>query len=364
MIQGFPSGPSTASYSIDGGSPVTFTINGLYLGTTTRFQQVFFETDTLSMGRHNISVRYLGASTPLVLSYLRIQNGDVIFSGSDVPPPPVIGNHDQSNSTTTGDHDKSSSNTGVIVGGAVGGVALIVLLIIIFFLLRKLKKRRRAKQLMNIDDDGPVSHPAPYPMAEATPFIQHPERPTSMAYTNTTLTPAASPSPSAMTNFSMQQNSRPLSGNNTMMQPQRMSNQTFGAAASGVNSNPDGFDPKRSSQALAQLYDPSVANQYSSGVAAYASASSSSSGPPPQQSGSSDSARDEKRRLQYHYENNENLTVLAPPPAHYGSSSAAAMMGGSSQEPQLVHHQDSGIRMGANTGSQQFVDVPPSYTPQ
>jgi hypothetical protein len=372
MLQGFPSGPSTATYSIDGASPVTFTINGLNLGATTRFQQVFFETDTLPMGKHNISVRYLGSSSPLVLEYLRIQNGDVVFSGSDIPPP-VIGDQGQSNTTTTDDDDKPSSHTGVIVGGAVGGVALLVLLVIIFFLLRKLKQRRRAKQLTNIDDDGPVSHT--YPMAEAAPFIQHqhPERPTSMAYTNTNTatTPAVSPSPSAMTNFTMQQSSRPVSGQTSysnLMRPQRMSTQTFGGAAAGVN---NGFDAKRSSQALSQLYDPNVANQYAAGssVAGYASTSSSSGPPPPpppQSGGSVDSAREEKRRLQFHYENNNNPTVLAPPPAPYGSSSVAMAVGPpppmDGQEPHLVHHQDSGVRMGA--AGPQFVDVPPSYTPQ
>ncbi|KAJ2923223.1 hypothetical protein H1R20_g13870, partial [Candolleomyces eurysporus] len=369
MLSGFPTGASGATYSIDGGSPVTFTIPGLSLGGATRFQQVFFETDTLPMGEHNISVQYLGASSPLVLQYLIIQNGDIMLNGNT--PPPSVGDIEPSKT----DKHHEGSHTGVIVGGAIGGVALLVLLAIIFFLLRKLKQRRVAKQLTNIDDDGPTS-PADHrtAMAEAIPFISqsHPERPTSMAYTNTT--PGVSPSPSALTNFSMQQSARPLSGqtsNSALMQPQRMSTHTFSSAGAGAN---DGVNAQRSSQALAQLYDPSVASQFgagaSTGYAATVGASTSSSGPPPPPSGSSvDSAREEKRRLQYHYENNNNPTVLAPPPSlpNYGSSSAAMASGSGGppvdgQEPTLVHHQDSGIRMGAP--SPQFVDVPPSYTPQ
>ncbi|KAJ2930702.1 hypothetical protein H1R20_g6396, partial [Candolleomyces eurysporus] len=366
MLSGYPSGTSSATYSIDGGAPVTFNITGL-LGGAARRQQVIFETDTLSMGKHNISVQYLGASSPLVLDYLIIQNGDVILDG-DTPPPTLGDYHPETKKHEGGSH------TGVIVGGAIGGVALLVLLAIIFFLLRKLKRRRAAKQLMNIDDDGPTS-PADHrtAMAEAIPFISqsHPERPTSMAYTNTT--PGVSPSPSALTNFSAQQSARPLSGqtsNSALMQPQRMSTNTFNSAGPGVN---DGFNAQRSSQALAQLYDPSVTSQFgagtSTGYAATVGASTSSSGPPPPPSGSSvDSAREEKRRLQYHYENNNNPTVLAPPSSqNYGSSSAAMASGSGGppvggQEPTLVHHQDSGIRMGAP--SPQFVDVPPSYTPQ
>ncbi|RXW11825.1 hypothetical protein EST38_g14030 [Candolleomyces aberdarensis] len=147
-----------------------------------------------------------------------------------------------------------------------------------------------------------------------------------------------------------------------------MAAHTFSSAFPGVN---DGFDAQRSSQALAQLYGPSVTHQFgagtSTGYAAAFGASTSSSGPPAPPSWSPvDSAREETRRWQYHYGNNKNPTVLAPPSlSNYGSSSAAMASGSggsavNGEEPTLVRHKHNRVRMGVP--AQQFVDVPPSYT--
>ncbi|KAF6763609.1 hypothetical protein DFP72DRAFT_800865, partial [Ephemerocybe angulata] len=141
MVAGYPSGASQGSYSIDGGSPTTFDIPGNFGSWSTQYQQVFFETQTLTREKHNITVKFLGAAAPLFLEYLTVQNGDLVFTGNDKLPA-SIGDHDKGG--YDGDEHPHSS-TGVIVGGVLGGVALIVLIVVIFFLWRKLQQRRRIK---------------------------------------------------------------------------------------------------------------------------------------------------------------------------------------------------------------------------
>ena len=164
MLSGYPSGPSTGTYSIDGGPPVSFNISGLLFDWTTRYQQPIFSTPTLSPGQHNITVKYLGSSTPLNLEYLLVQDGDILFTGAGAPPNmDVIDGH--------GVAGNGGTSKGVIIGAAVGGVAFLGLLVVIFFLLRTLR-RRRALRIFPIDSSPTDAHPPKNHNFEAAPFMR------------------------------------------------------------------------------------------------------------------------------------------------------------------------------------------------
>lgn len=50
---------TTATYFIDGHSPVTVQLNGALANTSTiQYNQIFFQTDQLAPGNHKLDVRY------------------------------------------------------------------------------------------------------------------------------------------------------------------------------------------------------------------------------------------------------------------------------------------------------------------
>ncbi|KAF9037559.1 hypothetical protein BJ165DRAFT_1353349, partial [Panaeolus papilionaceus] len=74
----FPHGSSAGTYVIDGGTPQAFGLRGLPGGgdPMEQYNQVFFQTPTLSPGQHRLEVTFRGDDTvtPLSLDYLIVQN--------------------------------------------------------------------------------------------------------------------------------------------------------------------------------------------------------------------------------------------------------------------------------------------------
>lgn len=355
MQSGYPSGSSRGRYSIDNGPAAEFTIEGLLLDGTTRFQQLIFETPDMPMGSHNLSVTYLGASTPLILEYMLVQGGDLVFTGN--PPPPS--NPAGDNKTAASDNDSPHKvSTAVIVGAVVGGVAFLLLIGLVIFLVRKLKRRRQVTILHGIDgEDEPGVVKILNHTVEATSFM-HSMSPA--AATNTSLPASPAPSMGTVTTTTATPGiSRPYSqGGSSML------------SAGGTSS----CHPHHSMLSYVSASDEKalLASRHASS-SAYAYHTTTT-----QQVGMSSAGYDPRLRIV------ESTYAGSMTDSQRGSSNEKArlaqgmgplavvnadVMAGHSDPPlgiSLIHHQDSGVRLpgpSAATG-QQFVDIPPSYTVQ
>ena len=74
-----PTAATTATYSIDGGKPVAFNLNGAAAQSinNVEYNQVFFQTPQLAAGKHTLQVVYQGnaQTAPLTLVILETQGG-------------------------------------------------------------------------------------------------------------------------------------------------------------------------------------------------------------------------------------------------------------------------------------------------
>ncbi|KAF9524778.1 hypothetical protein CPB83DRAFT_797422 [Crepidotus variabilis] len=142
----FSSNPTSASYTIDGGTPVVLTVTGPsgMEVLSTSFNQKLFQTPDLPMGRHKLSVVYHGNdhTAPLSLGYLVVQNG----TGSI----PDLSNAD-------GVRTPKKRNVGAIVGGVLSGLVFIIVLVLGFRFIQKRKRqrqiRRHRKKYSNLERD-------------------------------------------------------------------------------------------------------------------------------------------------------------------------------------------------------------------
>lgn len=181
---------SSASYSIDGGPPVSFRLNGLPpTATSTVYNQVFFTTPDLSPGAHSLVVTYLGNNsvTPLVLSHMYVTN-------VTLPSAPQLGSNTSNNSapiSNSGGSLSSPSPTpsavssssvvpyGAVFGGIFGAVSLIALVFIALLLFRAYKRGKREAHQRILDQlpDGYASftgRPGSLPITAVYPsYVQH-----------------------------------------------------------------------------------------------------------------------------------------------------------------------------------------------
>ena len=127
-----PLASTSATYSVDGGTPVTFFLSGLAAGALDEYNQFFFEVLGLGAGQHRIEVVHGGNSqtTPLSLNYVVIQNAPAP-AGSTLSALPSGG----FSSSSAAEHKGAS--TGAIASGVV------VLAAVIFFLLLLRRRRKR-----------------------------------------------------------------------------------------------------------------------------------------------------------------------------------------------------------------------------
>lgn len=167
----------TATYSIDGGSPISFnTLVDVANRTQTdkptgvRYNQVLFQTDDLPNTNHNLQVTFQGtnSSTPLTLEFLVVNPNprEGADSATSVAPSTQTSSSGNPNATnpalpTTSASPRKVSNLGTIVGAVVGSVAIVLLLAILFVFLRRRQKNgyQRPTSVLAPDMAEPV-HPS------------------------------------------------------------------------------------------------------------------------------------------------------------------------------------------------------------
>ena len=136
-----PRASTTATYSVDGGFPMTFSLLGLKPDDVEQNNQLIFQASGLSPGQHRIEVVHGGnnQTTPLSLTYLVIQNAPA--PARNTSSPDSLSTPTPSSSGADGSSEINGASTGAIVGGTVGGVAVLVAVILFLLLLRCRRKR-------------------------------------------------------------------------------------------------------------------------------------------------------------------------------------------------------------------------------
>ncbi|KAJ3515507.1 hypothetical protein NLJ89_g1716 [Agrocybe chaxingu] len=151
-----PHDATTATYSVDGETPVNFLLKGLPVDNTiTIYNQKFFETKTYPAGPHHLSVVYQGngQSTPLTLTHLVIQNGTASSTTTSAGSSGTGGAGNSGNLSGNGGNAESSTNVGAIAGGVIGGLVLILLAVLAFVFLRRRHQRRQRE--IDLQEEAP-----------------------------------------------------------------------------------------------------------------------------------------------------------------------------------------------------------------
>jgi len=131
---------TTGTWTIDDNPTKTFSLNGR--GAPVLYNEKYFQTPQYSMGSHRLIVTYNGdnSTTPLILSYLVVQNGT---SSHSISP------SSQAANTTT----RSSTNIGAILGGALGGAACILVVVALLYRHRRNSNRDRNQRAIDLSED-------------------------------------------------------------------------------------------------------------------------------------------------------------------------------------------------------------------
>ncbi|TFK25110.1 hypothetical protein FA15DRAFT_372679 [Coprinopsis marcescibilis] len=83
-----PTGQSRATYSIDGGPAIPFSFTGR-IQSFDPGHKVYFTTDQLPHGRHNLRVTYEGFEAPLLFNHVFIQDGNMLEDNPRTLPGPA-----------------------------------------------------------------------------------------------------------------------------------------------------------------------------------------------------------------------------------------------------------------------------------
>ena len=127
----FPLINTSANYSVDGQSPISFIVPALSTANAPQlYNQIFFETETMSPGQHELIVTYQGnaGTAPLALDDFVVQN-----ASASVP------------SSTSNLGSTKSPPAGIITGVVVGVTVLVLLLLL--YIVRCRRNNRRAQNL-------------------------------------------------------------------------------------------------------------------------------------------------------------------------------------------------------------------------
>lgn len=184
-LNSLPNASTTATYAIDGQSPVTFGLNGASSECTgVEYNQVFFQTNQLPYGSHKLDVVYQGNSqtTPLTLTVL-VQNNASSSPSSGTPAVSSAGSlshsvglstvgssstSEQTTSTTTilspsNASSKTKDNLGSIIGGVVGGLALLIFFILAVFFFQRKKRSQKTDSIVKPFVGHSSTVPVPLP---------------------------------------------------------------------------------------------------------------------------------------------------------------------------------------------------------
>ncbi|KAG6865240.1 hypothetical protein C0991_004182 [Blastosporella zonata] len=152
----FPGNASSCTYVIDGGDPVTVTLDGhTSPNATTVKDHAFFTTSRLSAGAHSINVTYNGNyDTPLTVSYVLVTNAT--FTAVPESSTSVSSSAQSPTSSSNNVASSGSHPIGAIAGGAVGGVFILTLVVVFILYLR----RRKGTKGQDADDKAVTPFPA------------------------------------------------------------------------------------------------------------------------------------------------------------------------------------------------------------
>ncbi|TFK23184.1 hypothetical protein FA15DRAFT_670684 [Coprinopsis marcescibilis] len=145
---------SRATYSVDGGPPINFTIYGPRSNTG---QYTLFETERLPRNRHQLKVVYEGFEAPLALNLLWIEDGDIFNRDPRTLGTTLDGLRVDPLERPAAPETQTRSQIGPIVGGIVGGVLFLLLLVAALWIF--LRRKRRTESL-----DGDVSYLGAQPL--------------------------------------------------------------------------------------------------------------------------------------------------------------------------------------------------------
>ncbi|KAF7358204.1 hypothetical protein MVEN_00868900 [Mycena venus] len=154
-----PHNATWATYTIDNGSPVNFTLNGLSSPQSpTEYFVPLFATPTIPSGPHNLVITYGGDShhTPLVIQRFYVTNTTSAAADS-----PGSSSSPSSSSPSPSPSSKSTKGApaGAIAGGIIGGIVVLALLAALAFFCQRRRRRR--------DPDPTSANPYPMSMADA-----------------------------------------------------------------------------------------------------------------------------------------------------------------------------------------------------
>ncbi|KAF7324547.1 Peroxidase [Mycena kentingensis (nom. inval.)] len=156
-----PRNATWATYTIDGGAPVNFTLDGLAPGDVpTEYNVLLFATPPLVNKVHNLVVTHGGdlLHTPLVFTHFLVTNTSSASSASvDSSPPP-------SSSSDSAAPEKEAP-VGAIAGGVIAGVFILSVLAVVLFFLRR-RRQRAAAASASVSNTR--TSPSPFSSATAT----------------------------------------------------------------------------------------------------------------------------------------------------------------------------------------------------
>ncbi|TFK16473.1 hypothetical protein FA15DRAFT_761402 [Coprinopsis marcescibilis] len=144
-------GDSQATYSVDGGPAVPFTVPRR-LSSSGQYQ--LFETEKLPRNLHHLKVVYgEGSEAPLVLNYMLITDGDIIFRNPRALGPELDGLRVDPYTRPSNQQQPERPPAAAIAGGVVGSV---VGLLVIFFVIywRRGRNRKSVKASNNQDAEN------------------------------------------------------------------------------------------------------------------------------------------------------------------------------------------------------------------
>ncbi|KAJ7849350.1 hypothetical protein B0H14DRAFT_2765447 [Mycena olivaceomarginata] len=314
-----------ATYTIDGGPPVNFTLSGLPSPqSSTEYFVTLFTTPTIQSGPHSLVITYGGDNqhTPLVIQGFYVTN---TTSASDLASP----------------SPSPSTPAGAIAGGVIGGLLLLGLLTALAFFCAKRRHRRD------------LTSPNPYSMSNANSGA--PTLPLAGS-----APPAGQPYAYSAVPASSSSNPLPATGAATAA--------TSSSGSAAADSRPSTAYPSLHRIAQAPLHQhPSDTMSSSRGTHTHQlSGSSSSAATQYPTYGNSTSAVISHDSGSGHGVPLTSAVTLPPLPPKLARERAATQRAAPPLAPGTVvlRHEDSGVRLRVpESGAAEIVELPPGYSP-